>query len=43
MGLLGINERAAIVGGTVEIESGQNKGTTVFARIPAVFAKEEEK
>jgi two-component system CheB/CheR fusion protein len=42
MGLLGINERAAIVGGTVEIESGQNKGTTVFARIPAVFAKDEK-
>ncbi len=34
LGLLGIRERAALVGGTVEIESSQGKGTTLFVRIP---------
>ena len=33
-GLLGMRERAALLGGTIEIESGPNKGTTVFVRIP---------
>jgi PAS domain S-box-containing protein len=35
LGLIGMRERAALVGGTVEIESHPNEGTTVFARIPA--------
>jgi PAS domain S-box-containing protein len=34
LGLLGMRERAAIIGGTVEIESSPGKGTTVFARVP---------
>ncbi len=34
LGLTGIGERAALVGGTVEIESKKGKGTTVFVRIP---------
>lgn len=34
LGLLGIKERAAIVGGTVQIESEPGSGTTVFVTIP---------
>ena len=33
MGLTGMKERAALIGGTVEIESAIGKGTVVFARI----------
>jgi signal transduction histidine kinase len=33
-GLLGMHERAALLGGNVEIESGPNKGTTIFVRVP---------
>jgi signal transduction histidine kinase len=32
-GLLGMQERAALVGATVEIESTAGKGTTVFLRM----------
>ena len=34
-GLLGMQERAALVGATVEIESTAGKGTTVFLRMAA--------
>ena len=34
IGLIGMNERAALVGGSLEIESVPGKGTTVFARVP---------
>lgn len=34
LGLLGIRERLALVGGTLEIESSPGRGTTVFVRIP---------
>ncbi len=34
LGLLGIWERAALLGGTVDIESTPGSGTTLFARIP---------
>ena len=34
MGLLGMKERAVIVGGTLEIESAPGEGTTVYARVP---------
>ncbi len=34
LGLLGMRERAALAGGTLEIESSPGKGTTVFARVP---------
>jgi two-component system sensor histidine kinase UhpB len=33
-GLLGMNERAALVGATVQIESSQGKGTTILLRLP---------
>jgi two-component system, NarL family, sensor histidine kinase UhpB len=33
-GLLGMQERAALVGATVEVESTAGKGTTVFLRMP---------
>ena len=34
LGLIGMRERAAIIGGTIEIESAPGKGTTVFVRAP---------
>jgi PAS domain S-box-containing protein len=40
LGLVGMRERAALVGGTVVIESQPGQGTTVFARIPARLTAE---
>ncbi|HEX8773672.1 MAG TPA: chemotaxis protein CheB [Pyrinomonadaceae bacterium] len=37
LGLLGMSERAALVGGALEIESVPGQGTTVFARVPLTF------
>lgn len=34
LGLLGIRERAALLGGTVELECAPGRGTTLFVRIP---------
>jgi chemotaxis family two-component system sensor kinase Cph1 len=34
LGLLGIRERLATVGGTLEIESSRGNGTSIFVRIP---------
>ncbi|HXT15419.1 MAG TPA: chemotaxis protein CheB, partial [Gemmatimonadaceae bacterium] len=34
LGLRGIRERAALLGGTAEIESAEGAGTTIFIRIP---------
>ena len=34
LGLVSMQERAALVGGGVQIESGRGKGTTLFVRIP---------
>ena len=34
LGLLGMQERAVLAGGSVEIESSPGAGTTVFARLP---------
>ena len=42
IGLIGMRERALLIGGTLEIESAPNKGTTLFARVPATFAVEGE-
>ena len=39
MGLIGMNERAQLVGGELEIESAPGKGTTVFVRVPAERVK----
>ncbi len=33
-GLIGMRERAALIGGTIEIESGPKKGATIFVRVP---------
>jgi len=34
LGLIGIRERAALLGGSVQIESGTGVGTTIFVRVP---------
>jgi PAS domain S-box-containing protein len=39
LGLIGMRERAALVGGTLEIESAPEQGTTIFVRVPAFFAE----
>ena len=39
IGLTGMKERAALIGGTLEIESAPRKGTTVFVRIPTSTLK----
>jgi len=36
LGVLGMRERMALVGGTLTIESGGGRGTTVIARVPLV-------
>ena len=33
-GLFGMRERAALISGTLEIESSRNKGTSLFVRVP---------
>jgi signal transduction histidine kinase len=37
LGLLGMQERATLAGGSVEIESSPGAGTTVFVRMPLAF------
>lgn len=37
LGLIGMYERSALVGGSIEIESTPVGGTTIFARVPARF------
>ncbi len=34
LGLIGMNERAVLIGGTIEIESSAGSGTTVFLHVP---------
>ena len=34
-GLMGMRERAALVGASLEIESAEGRGTTIFVRVPA--------
>ena len=34
LGLIGMRERTAIIGGTLEIESAPERGTTIFVRVP---------
>ena len=39
LGLIGMQERATLINGTVEIESALKKGTTIYVRIPASSMK----
>jgi signal transduction histidine kinase len=34
LGLVGMRERAMLVGGSVEIESAPGKGTTIYVKVP---------
>lgn len=43
MGLIGMQERAALVGGTLEIESAEGEGTTIYARVPILTFGSGEK
>jgi chemotaxis family two-component system sensor kinase Cph1 len=43
LGLLGMRERAALVGGTLVVESGPDRGTTVIARIPLLDNDREDR
>jgi signal transduction histidine kinase len=36
IGLIGMRERAALVGGSLEIESAKGAGTTVYAKFPVL-------
>jgi signal transduction histidine kinase len=36
LGVVGMRERASLLGGTLDVESKPGQGTTVVARIPAV-------
>jgi signal transduction histidine kinase len=37
LGLVGMKERAELVGGAFEIESSPGSGTTIFVRVPVAF------
>jgi signal transduction histidine kinase len=41
LGLVGMRERATLVGGTLEIESAPGEGTAIFARAPVRFLEDE--
>jgi signal transduction histidine kinase len=41
VGLLGMRERAAEVGGVVEVRAGEQRGTLVRARLPLAVPVEE--
>jgi signal transduction histidine kinase len=43
LGLTGMEERASLIGGRVEIESAAGSGTTVFARVPLKSGKAIQK
>ncbi|HEX8502509.1 MAG TPA: PAS domain S-box protein, partial [Pyrinomonadaceae bacterium] len=38
LGLVGMRERTALLGGSLEIESEPGKGTTIYARVPVTHA-----
>jgi signal transduction histidine kinase len=42
LGLLGMQERAAFIGGSVTIESAPGRGTSVFLRAPLGRSDTEE-
>jgi two-component system, chemotaxis family, CheB/CheR fusion protein len=39
LGLVGMRERAALIGGSLEIESAPGRGTTIYARVPVETPK----
>jgi PAS domain S-box-containing protein len=41
LGLLGMQERASLIGGSVEIESIPKKGTTIYVRVPMVSKRKK--
>lgn len=41
LGLIGMYERVTLVGGTLEIESAPDSGTTIYARVPVLSAGEK--
>ena len=41
MGLLGMEERISLVGGTLSVESAAGEGTTVFFSIPVAESQQE--
>jgi signal transduction histidine kinase len=41
LGLVGMEERAALLGGTVRVESAPGKGTTVLAEVPLESERSE--
>lgn len=41
-GLYGMRERAALIGGTLEIESARGKGTTVYVTVPVSSREKKE-
>ncbi|MEO8574958.1 MAG: PAS domain S-box protein, partial [Pyrinomonadaceae bacterium] len=43
LGLTGMSERAALIGGTLEIESAQGEGTTVYINVPTSVARLERR
>ena len=42
IGLIGMKERAALIGGTLEIETAPGKGTTIYARVPVHSVEKRE-
>ena len=42
IGLIGMKERAALIGGTLEIETAPGKGTTIFVRVPIDSVEKRE-
>lgn len=43
LGLIGLSERVGLVGGTLDIESAPDAGTTVYVRAPIAFAVDQKK
>lgn len=39
LGIIGMRERAAIIGGKIEIEASRGRGTTIFVRVPLVYSR----
>ncbi|MGB9178625.1 MAG: CheR family methyltransferase [Pyrinomonadaceae bacterium] len=42
LGLLGMRERAGLIGGSLEIEAAPHQGTTIYARVPVTLPEERD-